>query len=95
MERPHHFSRTRHLVGNLPIVYKEGDHRRDIDILQYEAPIQLGLCWDTNKANPNQAGVELGQIGQNIQFMANALNLGTVVTGQIPPAIEPLGLPSN
>ena len=74
--------------------YKEGDYR-DIVGWQYSAPIQLGLCWDTNKANPNQAGVELGQIGQNIQFMANALDLGTVVTAQIPPAIEPLGLPSN
>jgi len=77
------------------IVYKEGDHRTDIDILQYDAPIQLGLCWDTTKADPNQGGTELGQIGQNIQFMANALELGTVVTGQIPPAIEPLGLPEN
>ncbi len=77
------------------IVYKEGDHRADINILQYEAPIQIGLCWDTSKAEANQGGTELGQIGQNIQFMANALDLGTVVTGQIPPAIKPLGLPSN
>ena len=37
----------------------------------------------------------MGQIGQNIQFMANALNLGTVVTGEIPAAIEGLGLPEN
>jgi nitroreductase len=77
------------------VVYKDGDHRDDINILQYPAPIQLGLCWDTNKADPNQAGFELGQIGQNIQFMANALELGTVVTGQTPPAIKPLGLPPN
>jgi len=77
------------------IVYKQGDHRSDINILQYEAPIQIGLCWDTSKAETNQGGTELGQIGQNIQFMANALGLGTVVTGQIPPAIKPLGLPSN
>lgn len=76
-------------------VYKEGDHRSDIDILQYNAPIQIGLCWDTSKADPNHGGTELGQIGQNIQFMANALDLGTVVTGQIPPAIEPLGLPEH
>ena len=76
-------------------VYKEGDHRNDIDILQYNAPIQIGLCWNTSKADANHGGTELGQIGQNIQFMANALDLGTVVTGQIPPAIEPLGLPEN
>jgi nitroreductase len=76
-------------------VYKQGDHRSDINILQYEAPIQIGLCWDTSKADANQGGAELGQIGQNIQFMANALGLGTVVTGQTPPAIKPLGLPTN
>jgi len=77
------------------IVYKEGDHRDDIDIYQYEAPVQIGLCWNTTKADPNQAGMELGQIGQNIQFMANALDLGTVVTGQIPPAIDPVGIPED
>lgn len=76
-------------------VYKEGDHRSKINILQYEAPIQIGLCWNTTKATANQAGVELGQIGQNIQFMANALNLGTVVTGQIPPAIDSVGIPED
>ena len=76
-------------------LFKNGDHRNDINILQYEAPVQLGLCWNTSKANPNQAGVELGQIGQNIQFMANALGLGTVVTGQIPPAIEPVNIPDD
>lgn len=76
-------------------LFKNGDHRNDINILQYEAPVQLGLCWNTSKADPNQAGVELGQIGQNIQFMANALGLGTVVTGQIPPAIEPVNIPDD
>jgi nitroreductase len=82
-------------INHTLIIYKEGDHRSKINILQYPAPIQIGLCWDINKADPNQAGIELGQIGQNIQFMANALNLGTVVTGQIPPAIDPIGIPSN
>ena len=77
------------------VLYKEGDFRGNKVRIQYEAPYQLGLCWDTNIADPNQGGVELGQIGQNIQFMANALDLGTVVTGEIPPAIEGLGLPEN
>jgi len=77
------------------VVYKEGDFRGNLVRIQYEAPIQLGLCWDINKADPNQGGLELGQIGQNILFMANALNLGTVVTGEIPPAIRGLGLPEN
>ncbi len=76
------------------IFYKEGDWR-DIVGWQYEAPIQLGLCWNTDKANPNYGGAELGEIGQNIAFMANALELGTVVCGQVPPAIEPLGIPDN
>ena len=76
-------------------LYKEGDYR-DIVGWQYSAPIQLGLCWDTDKTDIYFAGVELGEIGQNIQFIANALDLGTVVTAQGPDsAIEPLGLPDN
>lgn len=76
------------------VFFKEGDWR-DIVGWQYKAPIQLGLCYDKNKASANFGGAELGQIGQNIQFMANALGLGTVVCGQTPPAIKPLGIPSN
>jgi len=76
-------------------IYKDGDYR-DIVGWQYSAPIQLGLCWETDKTDICYAGVELGEIGQNIQFMANALDLGTVVTAQGPDsAIEPLGLPDN
>jgi nitroreductase len=82
-------------INHSLVVYKEGDFRGNGVRIQYEAPYQLGLCWDTSKADANQGGVELGEIGQNIQFMANALNLGTVVTGEIPPAIEGLGLPEN
>jgi len=77
------------------IIYKEGDFRGNLVRTQYDAPYQIGLCWDNEKVDPNQGGVELGQIGQNIQFMANALNLGTVVTGEMPPAIHGLGLPEN
>lgn len=82
-------------VNHSLIIYKEGDFRGNLVRTQYDAPYQIGLCWDNEKADPNQGGVELGQIGQNIQFMANALNLGTVVTGEIPPAIQGLGLPEN
>ena len=75
------------------IFYKEGDYRY---IGQYEAPIQLGLVWDKNKSgNENYSGAEIGAIGQNIQFMASALNLGTVVTGEVPSPIDEIGLPSN
>lgn len=75
------------------IFYKDGDYRY---IGQYEAPIQLGLVWDKNKSgNENYSGAEIGAIGQNIQFMASALNLGTVVTGEVPSPIDEIGLPSN
>lgn len=76
------------------VFFKEGDWR-DIVGWQYKAPIQLGLCYYKNKADAKFAGAELGEIGQNIQFMANALDLGTVVCGQIPPAIDPLDIPEN
>jgi nitroreductase len=81
-------------VNHSLVFFKAGDWR-DVVGWQYKAPIQLGLCYDKNKADSNFGGAELGQIGQNIQFMANALNLGTVVCGQTPPAIEPLGIPDN
>jgi len=75
--------------------YKEGDYR-DIVGWQYHAPIQLGLCWNTDKADSHYGSAELGEIGQNIYFMANALDLGTVITSQGPePAIQPVGLPPN
>lgn len=75
------------------IFYKEGDYRY---IGQYDAPTQLGLVWDKNKSdNENYSGAEMGAIGQNIQFMASALNLGTVVTGEVPSPIDEIGLPSN
>jgi nitroreductase len=75
--------------------YKEGDYR-DVVGWQWKAPIQLGLCWNTDKADANYGSAELGAVGQNIYFMANALNMGTVITAQTPPpAIEPIGLPPN
>ncbi len=72
--------------------YKDGDYR-DLVGWQYTgAPVVLGLCWNTTRATANFAGVELGEIGQNIAFAANALNLGTVVTGEVPPAIDRMGI---
>jgi len=81
-------------VNHSLVFFKDGDWR-DIVGWQYKAPIQLGLCYDTTKADAKFGGAELGQIGQNIQLMANALGLGTVVCGQTPPAIEPLGIPDT
>ncbi len=74
--------------------YKEGDYR-DIPGMQYHAPVQLGLCWNTDIADINFGSAECGAVGQNIYFAANAIGLGTVITAQIPPAITPVGLPSN
>lgn len=76
------------------VFYKEGDWR-DIVGWQYEAPIQLGLCWNTDISDINNGAAEIAQMCMNIYLAANALNLGTVACGQYPPAIEPLGIPNN
>ena len=63
------------------ILFQEGDLRRTVN-WQHLAPIQLGLVWDSSKNNDaNYSSVEMGEIGQNIYFMARALGLGTVTTG--------------
>jgi len=77
------------------VFYKEGDYR-DIVGMQYHAPVQLGLCWNTDIADANFGSAECGAVGQNIYFAANAIGLGTVITAQTPePAITPVGLPPN
>jgi nitroreductase len=76
------------------VFYKEGDYR-DIVGWQYSAPVQLGLCWNTDLADANFGSAELGAVGQNIYFAAHAIGLGTVITAQVPPAIEPVGIPEN
>jgi nitroreductase len=54
------------------------------------------LCWNTDIADANFGSAELGAVGQNIYFAANAIGLGTVITAQSPnPAIKPVGLPEN
>jgi nitroreductase len=76
------------------ILYKEGDYRPIIRT-QYEAPIQLGLCWNTDIADANIGCAEIGAVGQNIYFAAIGIGLGTVITAEIPPAINPIGIPAN
>jgi len=81
------------LVHSL-IYYREGDYRSDM--AQYDAPIQLGLTWDTTATdNANLSAAEIGAVGQNIQFAANALELGTVVTGEAPSRLDNIGLPEE
>ena len=82
-------------LNNSLIVYKEGDYR-DIVGWQYSAPVQLCLCWNTDIADANFGSVELGCVGQNIYFAANAIGLGTVITAQgDPSAITLVGIPEN
>jgi len=76
------------------VFYKEGDYR-DIVGWQYHAPVQLGLCWNTDIADANYGSAECGSVGQNIYFAANSIDLGTVITAQLEPAIKPVGLPPN
>lgn len=76
------------------VFYKEGDYRSIVGT-QYEAPVQLGLCWNTDIADANLGSAEIGAVGQNIYFAAIGIGLGTVITSEIPPAINPIGLPSN
>ena len=79
-------------VNHSLVFYKEGDYRRRV--AQYEAPIQLGIVWNKNKSsNENYVTAEIGQIGQNIYFMANALGLGAVTTVGF--TLSAIGLPSN
>jgi hypothetical protein len=69
-----------------------------INFGQYRAPVYIGLVWDTNKSdNGYYVGAEIGEMGQNIAFLANALNLGTVVNADILPwsYLAKIGLPSN
>jgi nitroreductase len=77
------------------IFFKDGDYR-NITGMQYQAPVQLGLCWNTDISNANIGSAECGAVAQNIYFAAISINLGTVITAQSPtPAIEPVGLPPN
>lgn len=76
-------------------LYREGDWRDTVGYQYPGAPLVFGLCWNTTRANPNYAGFEIGEICQNIAFTADALNLGTVVTGGLPPAINNMGIPED
>lgn len=64
---------------------------------QYDAaPIKFGLVWNKSITSDELFGMsEIGMIGQNIYFDANALDLGTVTTGYGVEELNQLGLPSN
>lgn len=77
------------------VFYKTGNWLNRVGWQYKTANILLGLCWKKDLADPNFAGVELGEIGQNIAFAANSLGIGTVVTGEVPPAIDKMGIPDD
>ena len=65
---------------------------------QYRAPAYIGIVWDKNISdNEYYTGALIGEICQNIAFVANALNLGTVVNLDILPwsHLARIDLPSN
>jgi nitroreductase len=76
------------------ILWRTGDYR---DIGQYDdAQVKLGLTWDRNKCSSEEyASAEIGEIGQNVYFMANALEMGTVTTASETNQLYLLGLPSS
>ncbi len=72
---------------------KEGDYSW---VGQKDAPIQICLIHDTNKATEVRGMAEIGKIGQNIYLEAIALGLGTITTaGQADEAETALELPAN
>ncbi len=75
------------------VLFEEGDLRRTVN-WQHNAPIQLGLVWDTTKNDDaNYSSVEMGEIGQNIYFMVRALGLATVTAGLT--GFDNINLPGN
>ena len=75
--------------------FKSGDYR---SISQYDSPMVLGLAWNASQnPDPNSSALEIGAVGQNIQLMTNALGLGSVITGDFPPAytLGRIGLPDK
>lgn len=75
------------------VLFQEGDLRSVVN-WQHNAPIQLGIVWDKNKNNDeNFSSVEIGEICQNIYFMASALGLGTVTAGLT--GFKDIDLPEN
>ncbi|MFO8133746.1 MAG: nitroreductase family protein [Thermoplasmatota archaeon] len=73
-------------------LHRRGDYRR---LGQYDtAPVKLGIVWDRQRCtSQNVAGANVGQVGQNVYFAANALGLGTVTTASQVGQLRLIGLP--
>ena len=73
--------------------FSEGDLRRTVN-WQHSAPIQIGLVWNKNiNSDTYYSSIEIGEICQNIYFMANALGIGTVTAGLT--GFDEIDLPEN
>lgn len=74
-------------------LFKNGNY---LHLGQYDSPIKFGLVWDMDIQSDEMRGMaDVGMIGQNIYFDANALDLGTVTTGMYVEDLYELGIPSN
>ena len=78
------------------VFYKSGDYRSVVS--PYPSPVVLGLVWnDSLNPDGDVSMLEIGAVGQNLQLMANALDLGCVPCGDFPPfqSIKRIGLPEH
>ncbi len=74
-------------------LFKSGNY---LYLGQYTSPIKFGLVWDMDIESDELIGMaDIGMIGQNIYFDANALDLGTVTTGMYVEDLYELDIPSN
>lgn len=74
-------------------LFKSGNY---LHLGQYTSPIKFGLVWDMSVTDDEMRGMaEIGMIGQNIYFDANALDLGTVTTGMNVDDLYELGIPAH
>ena len=75
-------------------VFKTGNY---LSLGEYDtAPVKFGLVWNMSITPDELSGMaEIGMIGQNIYFDANALDLGTVTTGMSVTDLYSLGIPAN
>ena len=74
-------------------LFKTGNY---LHLGQYTSPIKFGLVWDMDVESDEMRGMaDIGMVGQNIYFDANALDLGTVTTGLYVEDLYQLGIPSN
>lgn len=83
-------------VNHSLTLYKEGNYLKKVG-WQYPAPRIVALVWNSSgNSNEYLSAAEIGEIGQNIYFAANAIGLGGVTTATLPPPMDRfVGLPEG